>query len=151
MKKFFVVLGVIFAALIMLGTVFISIAHHAGQKLDTESKAYVDRIVPLIVTSWNSRELLNNASPEFLKVAPADKIDSMFKMFAEKLGRYKEYKGSQGDSLQDITPQGKVITAAYITQVDFEKADAAVKIRVIKHGENWQVLEFYVSSQALMP
>lgn len=151
MKKFFIVLGTIFACLIVLGVVLFSIAVHTGSKLDVESKAYVDRIVPQIVTSWDSRELLNNASPELLKVAPADKIDSMFKMLSEKLGGYKEYKGSKGDSLVNITPQGKVITAAYFTQVSFDKADATVKIRVIKHGENWQVLEFHVDSQALMP
>ncbi len=151
MKKFFVVLGAIFAGLIVLGAIFIAIAAHSGSKLDAESKAYVDRIVPLVVTSWDSKELLNNASPEFLKVAPADKIESMFKMLSEKLGSYKEYKGSKGDSLVNFTPQGKIITAAYFTQVAFDKADATVKIRVIKHGENWQVLEFYVDSQALMP
>jgi hypothetical protein len=151
MKKFFVVLGVIFTCLIILGVIFISIAARTGSKLDAESKAYVDRIVPLIVASWDPKELLNNASPELLKVAPSDKLDSMFKMFAEKLGGYKEYKGSKGDSLVNITPQGKTITAAYITQVAFDKADATVKIRVIKHGEKWQVLEFYVDSQAFMP
>lgn len=151
MKKFFIALGAIFACLIVLGVVLFSIAAHTGSKLDTESKAYVDRIVPQIVTSWDSKELLNNASPELLKVAPADKIDSMFKMLSEKLGGYKAYKGAEGDSLINITPQGKVITAAYYTQVAFDKADATVKIRVIKHGENWQVLEFYVDSQALMP
>lgn len=151
MKKFFVVLGVIFACLIVLGIIFISIAAYTGSKLDAESKAYVDRMVPQIVASWDSKELLNNASPELLKVAPADKIESMFKMLSGKLGGYKEYKGSKGDSLVNITPQGKVITAAYITQVSFDKADATVRIRVIKHGENWQVLEFYVNSEALMP
>ena len=151
MKKFFTVLGVIFVCLIVLGIILISIAAHSGSKLAAESKAYVDRIVPQILTSWDSKELLNNASPEFLKVAPADKIESMFKMFAEKLGGYKKYRGSKGDSLVNYTPQGKIITAAYITQVAFDKADATVRIRVIKHSENWQVLEFYVNSQALMP
>ena len=151
MKKFFVVLGVVFASLIVLGIIFISIAVHTRSKLDTESKVYVDHVVPLIVASWDSKELLNHASPELLKVAPADKIDSMFKMLAEKLGKYKEFKDSKGGSFLNFTPQGKIITAAYITHVAFDRADATVRIRVIKHSENWQVLEFYVDSQALMP
>lgn len=151
MKKFFAVLGGVFACLIVLGIIFISVAAHTGSKLDTESKAYVDSIVPLIVRSWDSKELLNNASPELLKVAPADKIDPMFKIFAEKLGGYKEYKGSKGGAHVNITPQEKIITAAYMAQVTLDKADATVKIRVIKHGEEWQVLEFYVESPVLMP
>ena len=151
MKKFFVVLGVIFACLIVLGIILIPIAAHMRSKLDAESKVYVDRIVPLIVTSWDSKELLNNASPEFLKVAPADEIESMFKMFAEKLGGYKEFKDSKGGSFVNFTPQGKIITAAYITHVAFDRADATVRIRAIKHGENWQVLEFFVNSQAFRP
>jgi hypothetical protein len=56
MKKFLAVLGVIFACLIVVGIIFISIAAHTGSKLDAESKAYVDRMVPQIVASWDSKE-----------------------------------------------------------------------------------------------
>lgn len=151
MKKFFIVLGVIFTCLIVLGSVLFAIAAYRGSKLDAESKAYVDRAVPQIVASWDPKELLNRASPELLKVAPAEKVEVMFKMFSEKLGKYKEYKGSKGDSLVNITPQGKVVTAAYMTQATFEEGDATIRIRAIKHGARWQILEFYVDSKVFMP
>jgi hypothetical protein len=151
MKKFFVDLGVIFACLIILGIILMSRAALTGPKLDAESKAYVDRIVPSIVGSWDSKDLLSYASPELLKVAPLDQIDPLFKIAAQKLGKLKAYKGSKGGVSVNVTPQGKVITASYMAQVAFDKADATVKILMIKHGRKWQVLGFVVDSPALLP
>jgi hypothetical protein len=151
MKKFFVDLSVIFVCFIILGIVLMSRAALTGPKLDAESKAYVDRVVPSIVGSWDSKDLLSYASPELLKVAPLDQIDPLFEIAAQKLGKLKAYKGSKGGVSVNATPQGKVITAAYVAQAAFEKADATVRILVIKHGSKWQVLGFVVDSPALVP
>jgi len=37
---------------------------------------------------------MNRASPELIKVAPQDKIEHLFKVFAERLGPLKEYKAA---------------------------------------------------------
>jgi len=64
MKRFFIVLGSIFLAFIVLGVmafVFIAIR---GTALDKESRAYADSAIPPIVSTWSEKELLDRATPE---------------------------------------------------------------------------------------
>lgn len=150
MKKFLMVLGVIFLCVVLIAVIGFAIAAYNGTKLDKSSKAYVDEAVPAIAASWNAEELIMRASPELLKVMSVDKLDTMFKLFAEKLGALKEYQGSEGDSLVNFSSSGKVITANYIAKAAFEKADAQIRIGIVKHDEKWQLLEFRVNSDALM-
>lgn len=46
MKKFFIVLGSIFLAIIVLGAIGIAFIAVRGNALDKESKAYVDSAIP---------------------------------------------------------------------------------------------------------
>ncbi len=152
MKKFFTILGGIFAVLIVVAVVGFFVLNHFGAGLDEESKTYVDSNLPRILTDWNADEMMNRASPELMKVAPKEKIEELFKVFSEKLGPLKEYKGSRGQSNVSVTTQeGKVITGSYIANAVFEKAPATIQFRIIKHDSQWQILEFRVNSDALMP
>ena len=151
MKKLLIVLGIIFVCIIVIGVIGSSIAAYHGTKLDKNSKAYVDEVIPVIVSSWNSQELIYRASPELLKIMPQDKVDGMFKMLSGKLGGLKKYKGSKGSSFVNFSSSGKVITASYVVQAAFEKADAEIKISIIQHNNKWQILEFFVNSATLMP
>ncbi|MCM2283485.1 MAG: hypothetical protein NDI81_01830 [Desulfobacula sp.] len=152
MKKIFVVLGGIFAVLIVVAVVGFFILNHFGTGLDEESKSYVDANLPQIVKNWDVQELIKRASPELIAIVPKEKIEKLFNVFSERLGPLKEYKGSNGQSNMSVTTQeGKVITGAYVAEANFEKAPASIQFRIIKHGDNWQVLEFRVNSDALMP
>ena len=152
MKKFFSILGGIFAVLIVAAVVGFFILNYFGTGLDEESKEYVDSTLPQIIQNWDVDELINKASPELLQVAPKEKIEELFIMFSERLGPVKEYKGSNGQSNMSVTTQeGKVITGAYVAEAIFEKAPATIQFRIIKHDNQWQILEFRVNSDALMP
>lgn len=98
MKKFFTVLGGFFAVLIVVAVVGFFILNHFGTALDEETKSFVDSNLPQIIMDWNPEELTNRASPELMKVAPKEKIEGLFKVFSERLGPLKEYKGSNGQS-----------------------------------------------------
>jgi len=151
MKKFFAVLGGIFAVLIVFAAVGFFVLNHFGNQLDQESKSYVDSNLPKIITNWNVEELLKRASPELMKVAPRDKVEKLFKMFAEKLGPLEYYEGSTGQSNMLVTTQdGYVVTGVYVAEARFVKAPATIKFRIIKHDDNWQILEFHVNSDAIM-
>jgi heme/copper-type cytochrome/quinol oxidase subunit 2 len=70
MKKVLTILGAIFICLIVAGVIFFSGIYYYASRLDREAKAYVDEVVPIIVTSWNTKELINRASPEFFRLYP---------------------------------------------------------------------------------
>jgi hypothetical protein len=56
MKKFLIVLGSIFLALIVLGGIGIAFTAIKGTALDKESKAYADSAIRAIVTTWSEKE-----------------------------------------------------------------------------------------------
>ena len=81
MKKFLIILGVIFFTLIVLGVVAFVLTAIRGTALDKESKAYVDAAVPAIVSSWSAQALLDRASPEFTQATQPGDVDRFFGTF----------------------------------------------------------------------
>ena len=151
MKKFFIVLGSIFLALIILVVIGIAVVAVKGSALDKESKAYADSAIPAVVTTWSEKEMLDRASPEFKKAVTIDQMDQLFRAFAI-LGRLKSCEPAQGHALMSATTQnGKVISAQYTAKAAFEKGDATVKLGLIKHGDQWQIAGFHVDSPAFVP
>src|SRR4029077_2893218 len=98
MKKFFIVLGAIFLALIVLGGIGIAFVAIRGTALDKESKAYVDAAVPVIVSSWSVQALLDRASPELTQATQPGDVERLFSEM-HSLGKLRNYEGSQGQSL----------------------------------------------------
>jgi hypothetical protein len=151
MKKLFAVLGIIFLIIILLAAVGIGFIAVRGNALDKESRAYADAAVPAIIMNWNEKELLDRASPEFKKAVTQEQLDQMFRWFTS-LGGFQSSEPTQGQAGITVTPQtGKVISGQYTAKAKFEKGDATIKLVLIKHGDQWQIVSFYVDSPALVP
>jgi hypothetical protein len=149
-QRFLIVLGAVFLAAIVLGVVVIGVFAVKGSALDKESKAYVDNAVPIIVSDWDEKELLSRASQEFMQVTDKEDLDKLFGFF-RKLGRMREYQGSEGQSnISFTTEDGRRITAAYTAKASFEAGPAVIKITLIKHGEQWQIAGFRVNSDVFL-
>jgi hypothetical protein len=151
MKKFLVVLGSIFLAIIVLGAIGIAFVAVRGNALDKESKAYAESAIPAIVTRWSEKALLDRASPEFKQVVTIDQLDRLFRWFSS-LGQLQKGEPSQGHAVISATTQtGKMISAQYRAKATFQKEEAMIKLGLIKHGDHWQILNFHVDSPALVP
>lgn len=150
MKNILMILGGIFVILIVAGVIVVSILAVKGTALDKESKAYVDEVVPKILSNLNKEILFQYASDELKNSATPEEFDKIFKLFA-KLGTFKEYRGSAGQSNISLTTEkGKQITGVYETHAEFENGPATINITVIKKGNNWQVIGFNINSTALV-
>src|SRR5713101_867524 len=111
MKKFLIILGSIFLAVIVLGGIGIAIVAVRGTALDKESKAYADSAIPAIITTWSEKELLDRASPEFKKAVTIDQLDRLFR-WVSSLGRFEKSEPAEGHSLMSATTQtGRMISA----------------------------------------
>jgi len=151
MKKFFIVLGSIFLALIVLGGIGIALVAIRGTALDKESRAYADSAIPAIVTGWSEKELLDRASPEFKKAVTIDQLDRLFR-WVSSLGQLRKCEPAEGQAIMSATTEtGKVTSGQYTAKATFEKGEATIKLGLIKHGDQWQILRFYVDSPALVP
>ena len=151
MKKFLIVLGSIFLAIVVLAAIGIAFVAVRGNALDKESKAYADTAIPAIINGWSEKELLDRASPEFKQAVTQQQLDQMFNWFGS-LGRFQKYDPPQGQALMSATTQnGKVISAQYATKATFEKGEATITLGLIKHGDQRQILRFNVNSAQLIP
>lgn len=153
MKKFLAIVGGIALVAILLIGGFVGYSAYQGRALDASSKEYVDKNIPLIVSSWSKDELLKRASPQLLKIVAEkpDQIDHLFQGFA-KLGAMWSYDGSKGDSNVSYTNRaGEVITAAYIADTTFENGGAQISVRLIQTSGSWQFLLFNVNSPLFAP
>jgi hypothetical protein len=151
MKKFLIILGSIFLALIVIGAIGIAFVAVRGTALDKESKAYADSAIPAIVTTWSEKELLDRASAEFKNAVTIDQLDRLFRFFSS-LGRLQKCEPAQGQAIMSATSQtGRMTTGQYTAKATFEKGDATIKLLLIKHGNQWQIGGFNVDSPAFVP
>jgi hypothetical protein len=151
MKKIFIILGSIFLAVIVLGAIGIAFVAIRGNALDKESKGYADSAIPAIVSTWSEKELLDRASPELKKAVTIDQLDRLFR-WVSGLGQLQKCAPTEGQALMSATTQtGKMISAQYTAKATFQKGEATIKLGLIKHGDQWQILSFYVDSPALAP
>ena len=146
MKRTLIILGILFALVIVIVAGLIGFAAYNGTKLDASSKKYVNQAIPSIIASWSEAELLEQASPELKAIAPIDQIHQLFKKLSG-LGKLKEYQGAKGSSFMAYTTKnGKRITAKYTANAIFENGTAEINIQLIDHGGQWQILSFHVNS-----
>lgn len=151
MKKFFIILGSIFLAIIILGAIGIAFVAVRGSALDKESKAYADSAIPAIVSAWSEKELLDRASPEFKAAVTIDQLDRLFR-WVSGLGQLQKCEPAEGQALMSATTQtGKRTSAEYTAKATFQKGQGTIKLGLIKHGDQWQILGFHVDSSALVP
>jgi hypothetical protein len=151
MRRLLIVLGSIFLAAIVLIGIGIGYVAIRGSALDHDSKAYVDAVVPVIVDGWNEDALKERASPELRHAVTDTELDRLFRTLSSKIGKYKKYNGSKGQSIMSMTSQnGRQTAANYQASVEFETGPATIDIGLIKHGDQWQIARFRVDSKAFL-
>ena len=146
MKKTIMILGYVFLALLVVIAATIGSLAILGKKLDKESKVFVDAAVPAIVSEWDVTELQRRASPELDESVDYDDVEEYFASL-KQLGKFQEYKGSSGDSNITISLSVYEITADYTASADFEAGSVELQISLIRHGSQWQILDFKVSPE----
>jgi hypothetical protein len=150
MKKLLIGLGGLFVVLLVIGGVGIAYVAIKGSALDGEAKTYADAAIPAIVGGWNESELETRLSPEFRSVTSTADLDKLFNAF-RRLGGLKSYNGAKGQAIMSATTQnGSQTIADYIGSADFDAGPAQIELKLIKHGEQWQILGFRVNSRTFL-
>lgn len=151
MRRALIVLGSVFVALIVLGLGVFTAAYWIATAAEPEGKGYVDRVAPAIVRAWSAEALVAQASPELLSVAPREKIAALLEVFARRLGALERYGGaSRQHYFVTFTLEGPVVTMLYTADAAFEKGPATLRVRTVRRGGQWKLVEFYVQSDALL-
>ena len=151
LKKILMIFGAVFAALIMVAIAGVAVFAYLGTGLDRESKTYVDLAVPAIAGNWEAGELDSRKSAELRAIIKPGEVEKFFSVLQTRLGRLKQYKGARGGSFVGYDlKKGKVVTARYVAQADFEQGRAEILLSLVKRDGDWQITEFRVNSPQLM-
>jgi len=152
MKKILVILGTIFAIILVIIGIAAAIFIPRALKLDHEAMAYIKEAVPKIVTGWKSQELVDRATPELLDAAGSrDKVDRMFGWF-QQLGSFKHLDEPEGMvTTSSYTGTGTVTLGNYKARAEFEKGPARIEIQLRRVGDTWKINGFKVFSDVLLP
>ena len=148
MKKFLSIVGGLFLLLLIVGGGFVGYTAYKKQGLDASSKAYVERNVPTVVSTWSKDELLKRSSPQLTKILN-EKPEQLHLLFQKlsKLGAMQSFGEVDGaSSIFYTTQNGKVVSAAYVAKAKFEHGEADVSVKLIQLSGQWQFLSFYVNS-----
>ncbi len=136
-----VVIGVIFAVLFASCLTL----HHFGSKLNLESKEYAEATIKNIITDWNARALIDNASIELLETSSPGQLSSFIESWSAKLGRLKHYGGVQGQADLSLSSIYKIVTGRYTAKADFQKGTAEIVLLITKYNKKWHITEFRVN------
>ena len=147
MKKVIMILGYIFLVLIVVLLSGFGSLTVIGNRLDKESKAFVDAAIPAIVSTWDVSEIVKRASPEFNDEVDYDGLEQDIGVL-QQLGTLVEYKGSTGDAHISLSLlYGYEITADYTASADFEAGSTNMRMSLIKHGGQWQILDLKINPE----
>lgn len=155
MRKRLVLILSIFGVVFIGVIIAVAMMFYFGGKLDKESKAYVDSLVPSVFGRWDAAKIMQHASSEFLSTmkTPQDKarLEDLFKVCSERLGMLKQYNGSEGQAtVYHEVGKGKTVYADYTARGVFEKGQAKITMRIILKDDKWQIYSFNVISPALL-
>lgn len=150
MKKI-TIIGVVVAVLLVgvLSTIFL--LNRMAPKVQQDAQQYIDSNLPKIVQNWDSEALINQASPDLLKVASREQFAELFKMLSEKLGPLKQYKGCKGKTSLTTSFRGILRNGVFEAKAVFANAPAMILCRIVWLDGTWKINEFRVKSELLSP
>lgn len=150
MKTILAIFGGLCGAIAIAFVGLVSIAAYTGPSFDKESKAYADASVVAIASGWNEKDLAERASPQLMAaIGDQARIDRALAIWRE-LGPLKKYDGSKGEAhIVFGWPGGRIITATYVSRVEFEHGSATIEMSLIRADGAWKIRGFKVEPDSL--
>jgi hypothetical protein len=142
MKVLFNLLGLIVLLIILA----FGYTEYLRSQLAPSASAYADESIRAIITTWSEDEAIKRLSPELSAVTPKAQLGQYLATLNDKLGTLQSYGGSKGGvGIKFSVEDGTVITALYVANATFQYGNANILIRLIRHGDAWQILSFHVT------
>jgi hypothetical protein len=149
-KKALMILGGVFAVLIVIFAAGFGVLAYKGHGLDESGRRYAIEAVRAIVTDWDQQAMQTRLSPEFKALVRPGDLEQWFGVY-RKLGKLRQSGEVQGQAFMGATlDKGKMITGQYRFTGQFENGQAEILVSLIQHDGQWQLYGFRVNSEAFM-
>jgi hypothetical protein len=152
MKKLLIVLGAVFATIIVIVAILGIIMIPHWLRLNKDAKVYLTNNVPLIVDHWNPQNLFDRATPELIADARPREVDKLYDMFRQ-LGTLKHLNAPELGNIgsQAFSKQGTYTYGNYTIHADFQKGPATISIQLLYMGTGWKINNFRINSDVFLP
>jgi hypothetical protein len=110
-----------------------------------EGEPHAEAIVHDVSHDWNADKLIAVTDPRMLSVFPAPEIRKMIAACADRLGSVKQQKTIMGSTGIETSIPG--MTALYLIELDADKGNALIRIKLQKNAGQWKVLGFWVEGR----
>ncbi len=116
---------------------------------EADSKAYVDKVAPVIFKDWDTTLILAEADPDLKNYADTNKevFEKGIQSFKDAVGSMKAYKGATLLGKPTEGPDHTVV-AAYSVEADFEKGTSKIMLTTTLRDGKWQMGLFNLDPQA---
>ncbi len=105
------------------------------------ASAYVDGLMPNVLTNWDDQVLLKEVHPEFLKETSPQKLASYCTTLRSHLGSLIRYGGCNGTLNARFDPRkGIGVWGLYTAQASFVNGTASIRVDVVRQFGRWWVL-----------
>jgi hypothetical protein len=160
MKKFLMISGVIFWVLIITAVAYFGFIAWIDSGFSASSQAFVDKNIPIIISTWSEQEALRFSSSGLKAEASNPEKQILFARAwknYESLGALKKYNGSKGQAYAYSSffmgntgkepKNGFYVTAKYVAEADFQNGSAQITVYLIRENGEWKINDFSVDSK----
>jgi len=144
---------IIFSLLVVFGLCSYSVLYVKTAGLEKESKAYIEKVFPLIFNSWNPDSFMDELAPELRQGNERNqKLRASFDLKLKQFGRLGNYRLSGSEPVEmyknlEYFRHGKdiVVFTNYVDAV-FEKTTAKLRIVTMQRDGKWTILGMKIES-----
>jgi hypothetical protein len=141
MKIRSIILTLIIIFLLFAGMVFVGHMQLKTMQEFRESREFADSFVLALTKNWDTKEIVERASPELLEAFTRERRDE-FVVLARGLGKLKKYNGAEHPFVEDVRDG---VYAKYEADAEFDAGPAKFTIELIRHSDKWQLYNFHVA------
>ena len=141
-KRMPILVGTILILFIFFGSTNFIVLSIYTNKLKKESRAYAERVIPLIFSSWDAEAMINNMPSDFYNKAFYQKIQASFGVYEKKFGKLENYKIIKNKlKMEKLTPEDKdrSISFLYYAIATFQKTSAKLIIMTVLRENEWHL------------
>lgn len=141
-KKIPVLVGTVLILFILFGSTNFIVSSIYTNKLKKESRAYAERVIPLIFSSWNAEAMVNNMPSDLYNKAFYQKLQASFGVYEKEFGKLENYKIVKDKlKMKKLTLEDKDVSISfkYYAIATFQKTSAKLTIMTVFRENEWHL------------
>lgn len=147
MKTFLAILGALTLGVIAFFIALFVVGFQRVGPLLEEAHAYADESIPAIATNWSGAQLSSRAAPELAALLQGGALEQLMAAGSFQFGAMTSFSGASCalTHYELRTGVGEIAVVNCAATGEFEKADAAFTLNIIKRNGEWKILGFFVT------